>query len=588
MKIVIIASLAYSLVNFRGRLIASMIEEGHEVVVCAPCHDAEIEVRLQAMGAAYRRTPMARAGMNPFADLVTLAWLVRCLWRERPQVVLAYTQKPIIYGGIASRFFPGLDFYAMVSGLGHVFSEGGSRLLPYVRSIVSLLYRLALRKAKAVFVFNSDDRGEMLRHHILRKDSRVIQVPGSGVDLSHYAQAPLPAGPPTFLMIARLLRNKGLVEYVEAARLVRARYPEARFRLLGPLDENPAGIARETVERWHQEGVIDYLGETRDVRPYLADASIFVLPSWYREGLPRTILEAMAVGRGVITTDMPGCREPIVEGVNGFLVKPRSAQSLADAMLCVLAQPGLPPRMGRAARGTVEERYAVEKVNAMLLSEMEIGAGRNRVREPRRPAPAIRVNRLIDMAVAGLALPLAAPLMALIGCAIRLQDGAPVLFRQIRVTKDGRLFELVKFRTMTDQRDEQGTLLPDSMRTTPIGRFLRRSRLDELPQLWNILTGSMTLIGPRPLLPETIAEAGEKGRQRCTVPPGLTGWAQVNGNALLNNDDKFALDLWYIGHRSLRLDINILLRTLRLTLLGERPNPVSIRSAHEGNTHRRC
>jgi glycosyltransferase involved in cell wall biosynthesis len=349
-----------------------MIENGHEVLLCAPDHDPEIEARLKAMGATYLQMPMARAGMNPFIDIVTLAWLVRCFWRERPQAVLAYTQKPIIYGGIASRLFRNIDFYAMVSGLGHVFSDGGSRLLTCVRAIVSVLYRLAIGKSKAVFVFNSDDRGEMLRHHIIKPESRVIQVPGSGVDLSHYAQAPLPDGPAVFLMIARLLRNKGLIEYVESAKIVKARFPEARFLLLGPLDENPAAISRGDIAQWHEDGIIEYLGETRDVRPYLAGASIFVLPSWYREGLPRTILEAMSVGRGVITTDMPGCREPIVQGINGFVVEPRSVRALADAMLTVCAQPELPLRLSRAARRTAEERYSVERVNAMLLSAMEI------------------------------------------------------------------------------------------------------------------------------------------------------------------------------------------------------------------------
>jgi glycosyltransferase involved in cell wall biosynthesis len=175
-----------------------------------------------------------------------------------------------------------------------------------------------------------------------------------------------------FLMIARLLRNKGLIEYVESAKIVKARFPEARFLLLGPLDENPAAISRGDIAQWHEDGIIEYLGETRDVRPYLAGASIFVLPSWYREGLPRTILEAMSVGRGVITTDMPGCREPIVQGINGFVVEPRSVRALADAMLTVCAQPELPLRLSRAARRTAEERYSVERVNAMLLSAMEI------------------------------------------------------------------------------------------------------------------------------------------------------------------------------------------------------------------------
>lgn len=194
------------------------------------------------------------------------------------------------------------------------------------------------------------------------------------------------------------------------------------------------------------------------------------------------------------------------------------------------------------------------------------------------------MRRLIDMLFAATALPLALPVMAVIAGAIRLTDGAPVLYRQERVTKGGRRFPVIKFRTMTDARDRRGRLLPDAMRTTRIGGFLRRSRLDELPQLWNILTGSMSLIGPRPLLPATIEEAGERGRQRCAVRPGLTGWAQVNGNTLLGERDKIALDLWYIANRSLWLDLTILARTISVAVRGERSNQSSIRRAHEGHS----
>jgi len=199
----------------------------------------------------------------------------------------------------------------------------------------------------------------------------------------------------------------------------------------------------------------------------------------------------------------------------------------------------------------------------------------------------MRTRRLVDVLLASTGLVLFAPLMAVIGGSIRLMDGPPVLFRQTRVSMGGRLFQVLKFRTMNDKRDAEGRLLPDSMRTTALGGFLRRFRLDELPQLWNILTGAMTLIGPRPLLPPTIAEAGERGRLRCTVRPGLTGWAQVNGNTLLKDQDKIALDLWYIANRSLRLDLIILARTVKVALSGERFNLLSIRRAHEGHSRGR-
>jgi len=199
----------------------------------------------------------------------------------------------------------------------------------------------------------------------------------------------------------------------------------------------------------------------------------------------------------------------------------------------------------------------------------------------------MRISRLTDILFSATALCLSAPVMGVIACAIVLTDGRPILFRQVRIGKHGRPFTVVKFRTMADRRDQEGRLLPDAQRTTPLGRFLRRSRLDELPQFWNVLTGAMALIGPRPLLPQTIAKAGETGRLRCAVPPGLTGWAQVNGNALLTERDKFALDLWYIANRSLWLDLRILARTAVVALRGERSNLSSIRRAHEGHTRGR-
>ncbi|WP_277979271.1 glycosyltransferase family 4 protein [Sphingomonas phyllosphaerae] len=370
-----VASLAYSLVNFRGQLLADMIAAGHEVIACAPDDDPQVRARLAEMGVALRRVPMARVGLNPLVDLGTLRSLVALLRAERPDVVLAYTQKPIIYAGLAARLMR-TRFYAMVSGLGHVYGEDASPRMRLLRRGVSLLYRAAVREAGAIFVFNRDDHAEMLRHAIVAPDARVIQVPGSGVDITRFAATPPPPGP-VFLMIARLLRAKGVDDYVAAARAVRALYPGTRFRLLGPTDPGPDGVTASEIARWAEEGVIDYLGETRDVRPFFAEASVFVLPSWYREGLPRTILEAMASGRAVITTDRPGCRDPIDQGANGFVVPARDPAALAAAMERFCADPALAARMGAVARRVATERYAVERVNRLLLGTMELSAVRS-------------------------------------------------------------------------------------------------------------------------------------------------------------------------------------------------------------------
>ena len=376
MKVLVLASLAFSLTQFRGRLLDSMVGSGHEVVACAPEDDPEVEQALAAMGVRYQRIAMWRTNLNPFADLWTLVGLVRLIHREKPDVILAYTQKPIIYGGLAAQLVGHARFFAMVSGLGYVFSDSDQRRRHLLRAMVSRLYRLAVRKADAVFVFNRDDRAEMLRYGILHREHHVVQVPGSGVDIGRFAPTSLPEGAPVFLLVARMLRDKGVPEFVEAARQLRARYPDLRMQLLGPLDVNPARITPEQLDAWVSEGIVEYLGETRDVTPYIAAATVYVLPSRYREGLPRTILEAMAMGRPIITTDTPGCRETVVPGDNGFLVPVREPAALADAMMRFIQEPGLAHRMGRRSRELVEERFDVARVNAILLAEMGLRGSR--------------------------------------------------------------------------------------------------------------------------------------------------------------------------------------------------------------------
>uniref|UniRef100_UPI0035CB6EF5 glycosyltransferase family 4 protein n=1 Tax=uncultured Sphingomonas sp. TaxID=158754 RepID=UPI0035CB6EF5 len=373
MKVVILSSLSWSLLNFRGPLIAKMVANGHEVIACAPDFEPDVVAALRQMGAHFRRTPMARAGTNPLRDLSTLLMYMRLLLRERPDLVVAYTQKPIIYGGIAARWTTRARLFPIMSGLGYVFSVA-SHHRHLLRLVVSRLYRLAIAKAECVFVFNGDDRREMLESNILDARQRVLQVPGSGVDTNHFREQPLPEGPATFLMIGRLMRDKGVGEYVAAAQIVRQTVPDARFLLLTrPETENPTGYTAAELEAWRAAGTIEFIPETRDVRPHLARAHVFVLPSYYREGLPRTILEALATGRPVITTDMPGCREPIRPGVNGSLVPPQDAPALARAMLAMVADRAALAAMSRAARHTAVSGYDVAHVNALLLDVMALG-----------------------------------------------------------------------------------------------------------------------------------------------------------------------------------------------------------------------
>lgn len=385
MRVIVLSSFAFSLVNFRGALLRSMVAAGHEVIAVSPDHDADVERTLAEMGVRHVRVALARASANPLADLATLARYVALILQIRPGLVLAYTQKPIIYGGLAARLAGGVPFYALMSGLGYSFGQDAR---PLLRRIVRTLFRHSVRRARMIFVFNGDDRREMLAQRIIDQRSPVLQVLGSGIDVAHFPHRPLPGGPPGFLMVARLMRDKGLYEYVEAARMVRSRWPGTRFGLLGRIDaQNPTSVREDVVMRWQAEGLIDYLPETRDVRPHLAAATVFVLPSYHREGLPRTILEAMATGRAIVTTDMPGCREPVCEGVNGFLVPPQDAAALAISMERFLIDPALAARMGEASRRRAEAEYDVHKVNAMLLQAMGLNLPGNPDAAP-QPAPA--------------------------------------------------------------------------------------------------------------------------------------------------------------------------------------------------------
>lgn len=568
MKIIIVASLTRSLINFRRALLEDLVSAGAEVIACAPEEDAETIAKLQAMRVRFLPVPMARASTNPLKDLKTLGALRALFRNERPDIVLAYTQKPIIYGGLAARLARVPQFYAMQSGLGFTFSAENSNGL--LRRLVAVLYRAGIRRARAVFVFNGDDEAEMRRNGIII-DQRVVQVPGSGVDVAEYPFSPAPNDPPVFLIVARLMRDKGHYEFVEAARRLKARWPQARFQILGPFDANPAGIDARDLNAWKAEGIVEYLGETNNVRPFLASSSVFVLPSYHREGLPRSILEAMSTGRAVVTTATPGCRETVEDGVNGFIVPPKDAAALAAAMERFLIEPSLIATMGAASRARAEARFDVRIVNALVLRTMGL-SGHERGAS-RQDFEAVR--RAFDLAAATAGLIAAAPILAVIYGAVLFAMGRPVFFIQERAGRNRRPFRMVKFRTMTDARDAEGRLLGDDARVTALGKFLRRSRIDELPELWNVLRGHMGLVGPRPLLQMSPLNLGASGGERLSVRPGLTGWAQVNGNTLLSDEQKLSRDLWYVRNRSLALDARIILRTVGVVLFGEKMSPNS-------------
>lgn len=355
--VVISINAAWNVYNFRRGLIAALRKHGWRVVALAP--PDHYAPRLAELGAEFVPIAMDKKGVSPLRDLRLLADYRRALKRIRPDIFLGFTAKPNVYGSLAAHAL-GIPVINNVSGLGTAFIREG-----LLTRIVSGLYRLAFRRSATVFFQNAEDQAMFVERGLVAAAGARL-LPGSGIDLARFRPAPpRQSGGFVFLLAARLLWDKGIGEYVEAARRVRREAPQARFRLLGFLDaENRTAVPRGDVERWADEGVIEYLGHADDVRSHIAAADCVVLPS-YREGLPRVLLEGAATARPLIATDVPGCRQVVRDGENGFLCAVRDPASLAAAMLRMIRLPAAErARLGEAARHRIEaefdERIAIE------------------------------------------------------------------------------------------------------------------------------------------------------------------------------------------------------------------------------------
>lgn len=366
-KLIIIGALPESLVNFRGSLVQTLLKAGYQVMGMAAETQTHSIRQLAKWGAGYRTYHVQRNGLNPLSDLKTWRSLRQTFIELQPDVILAYTIKPVIWGGLASRALPNTHFHALITGLGFAF-QGTTLKRKLLVKLVTFLYRTALKRANSVIFQNPDNLNEFVQHNIVPA-SKCSLVNGSGVDIGRYTQTPLPEGNPVFLTIGRLLGEKGFREYRQAAQIVKTQYPDTTFRLLGPEDSSPDRIPMSEIQNWHDQGWIEYLGSTDDVRPCLRNCHIYVLPS-YHEGMPRTVLEAMATSRPILTTDVPGCRETVSNGDNGYLVPKADARALAERMIWFIENRQQWEQMGRRSRKMAEEKYDVAKVNAQLMEIM--------------------------------------------------------------------------------------------------------------------------------------------------------------------------------------------------------------------------
>ncbi|WP_101047672.1 glycosyltransferase family 4 protein [Macromonas nakdongensis] len=371
-KLAFIAHHASGIINFRGSLISALSDLNLEFIVySSEWNEGAVGFVKNSRGRAFSYH-LQRTGLNPLSDLITLWDLWRSLKTEKPDIVFTYAAKTNVWGMLAAALAGVPHRVAMVEGMGYAFTEsanGRTFKQRLVGAVLATLYRLAFKLAHKVVVLNPDDAADLQRLCGLAPH-KTVMLGGIGVPLPDWPLHPPHTQPISFTLIARLLREKGILEYLQAARLVKAQHPEVRFYLLGGLDENPGAINQADIQPWLDDGTVEWPGQV-NVKPWLAKTSVYVLPS-YREGVPRSTQEAMAMGRPVITTDVPGCRETVVDGVNGFMVPPRNVPTLAAAMLKFVQNPSLVATMGTESRRLAEERFDVDKINQRLMEVLGV------------------------------------------------------------------------------------------------------------------------------------------------------------------------------------------------------------------------
>ena len=368
MKIVVLSSHTPSLFWFRMDMMQSFKNKGHEVYAVGNEDESVWREQFLEKGIKYYQIEVQRNGINPVSDLKTICSIKKVLKTICPDKVFVFQAKTVIYGGIAARMLGIKEIYPLIAGVGSVFLGKGIKN-QIVRKILVLEYRIAMKKSAVVFFQNKDDE-KLFRDNKIVHNQKVVKLNGSGVNLDNFKVQPLPEkfG---FLCISRLIRDKGVYEYLEACEKVKEQYPLVKFMLVGPYDSNPSALKKEELTPFIDKGIIEYYGEQKDVRPYLEKCNVFVLPS-YREGTPKTVLEAMACGRAIITTDAPGCKETVIDGQNGFLIPVKNVEALCEKMIYFIEHPEEIDKMGVEGRKRTEELFDVNIVNEVICASMSI------------------------------------------------------------------------------------------------------------------------------------------------------------------------------------------------------------------------
>ncbi len=555
-------------------------EAGFEVtIVSAP--GKELEAVAQQEGVKWAAVPMERE-ISPLKDILSLWLLWRLLRQLRPAVVNVGTAKAGLLAGIAARLAGVPCRIYTLHGIRLETTRGIKRWL------LTWTERISCACANRVLCVSDSVRRLALELSLTEAKRAAVLAAGSfnGVEASRFAPTPerlararelkrelgFPEHAPVIGFVGRLVRDKGVPELLEAFEQVRRRFPETRLLLLGRFETGDP-VPERTRQLILSDPAIVHVGYVSDPSIHYQVMDMLALPT-HREGFPTVVLEAAAAGKPVVAARATGAVDAVVDGVTGLLVPVGDAKALAEALGELIAAPEVAVRMGKAGRERVEREFPTERLcralaelYCTLLSAQGLpNPAQSDFENKRLPSRFSKTSRAIkrisDIGGATVGLALTGPLMGLAAICILIAMGPPVLFKQRRAGLHGRTFQLLKLRTMSNERDAQGRLLPDGQRTNQLGRVLRRFSIDELPQLWNVLKGDMSLVGPRPLLPEYLPLYTEREQLRHTVRPGLTGCSQVNGRHTLLFSRRLELDSWYVEHWSLPLDIRLFVRTI--------------------------
>ena len=504
--------------------------------------------------------PMER-GLSPLRDIVSLYRLWSEFQRLRPELVECGTPKAGLLGGIAARLAGVPASLYTLHGLRLETLRG------WRRGLSRLAERLTVRLADETICVSPSLLRQARTLGVIPAHRGLVAGPGSaaGIDAARFAaiarQSPRSQ---TVGFVGRLTRDKGIVELVKAFDIVKRQRPDARLLLVGDFEAGDP-VPPQIREKILQDPAIRVTGFVADATPHYADIDVVALPS-YREGFPLVALEAAAAARPIVAANCTGMCDAVVDTRTGLIVPIADAPALADGILQLLESPETATKMGQAARGRVLRQFQPDliwvdkfELYGRLIESNPIG----------RPALQAAVKRTFDVLAALALMILFSPVIALIALALLASRAGPILFGQVRPGHRKRLFVVHKFRTMSNARSASGELLPDNERLSRAGRFLRRWSLDELSQLWSVLRGEMSLVGPRPLLSAYLSRYSPRQAWRFLAPPGLTGWAQVNGRNQSEWEHRLELDVWYVENWSLRLDLRILVKTLSIVLSGQ-------------------